>query len=535
MKKIFFFIFLGSLITPAFSMEKISTIVTETNTHSGQYFQVHPQEEISLNIHFPAQSNTVFIHQIPKNLTSITNLSVSDNCKVLQKKKIPFLILCKNTKKDISLSYTGSFSKSLLRTSQLSRSFSGFTAGRYTNSEGVKIKFFERNRFQLIRETGKEKTEKPSVKAQEKKQADQKPQKNTQEESAFHSRIWDTPKSHIILGHSQDNIIASVKINPEIEPVDVEKLTVLITDIDTTALYGDIPDDYKMIDTVSLWYQDGTPIKEKNGPIARALSVDTNKKALFNNLQLTVPEGGEYYFIGINTHKMLNNKSGSSISANLSTDPDDYTIRGLWSNTQYNASDILFSQESSPNQYILANKIVAQESDNQPTTLLKGENELLRFETSVVGGKSLFIHKILVDIAKTSDLSGGFRVDQLRLRYNGNIIASIDGENLTGIQTLTVGQCAGDDICSANEGTRHEIFNTGTFLLEAHTITAGDTFSSKNALTGTIQINGSSPGEDGIIWEDYGSGEDDGITIKWIDNSPNQEGVYSIRNTISAS
>lgn len=520
----------------AFASGEITDVQTKMEMHQGRYHGVESGEEVEVRITLPVANKAFLLHRIPKGFSVNGAVFVSDGCKAISKNNMPFLLLCKDVQTDISLSYTGFFESEDKMISK------GFTAGRYADTQNEIYRFFELFRFQIIPKQNNPK-ETPANK-EEKKQEEQQnsePDNDNQESSSpepsgpqeipARERILDSVVSKIIPDLSDDVLVASEKIDAENEPLIVDELTVVLQNIDTPELSRNIINDIDMIDSVSLWYQDGAPVMTTEGEQAETFAITSDGKATLNTLNLVIPEGGEQLFIGVNTREMLDDASGSAITAKFSDDSDDHDIRGYWSQEQYGVN--IFEDAEIPVQYILANKLVLTEIEEQPSSLFPGTRDILGFQGEVIGGDDLFLNEIEVDIQKTADAVNGFRVSKLHLLHEGNLIASLSGFDLVGEQMLVVGQCAGGDTCNNNAGIRgHEIGGTESFLIEAEIIPTGVGFSTNNALSATIDVNANSPGQDGAIWTDYGSGENDGVQIQWVDNNPEDRSITRIQNVV---
>jgi hypothetical protein len=540
MKKLHIIVF-TALFVPiaAFGSGNITEVETENNETQGRNTVVESHETVQVDISFPVEKTAFLLHRIPKDFLVMDQVTVSDGCKSIAKNDTPFLLLCKNVQTDISLSYKGYFEAE-------EKTFSkGFTAGRYSDSEGKVYRFFELIRF-LAKPKSKiknaEDIENEEKKEDKKKEDEPESQDDLADETSeeedttpdtipSRERKLDDLKSKIILDASEDILVGSEMIDAENEPLIADELTVVLENIDTPELSRNVANDRGMIDSVSLWYQDGTPVLTSAGKKAMTSAISSDGKAKINDLNLVIPEGGERIYIGVHTREMLDNASGSAITAKFSDDSDDHDVRGYWSNEEYGAG--IFTETESPVQYILANKVILKETEDQPVSLFPGFRDILKFEGEVIGGDDLFLNEIEVDIQKTSGATGGFRVARLRLRNEGNIIASVSGFDLTGIQNLVVGQCAGGDACNNNSGANgHEIGEKESFLVEAEIVPTGAGFSGDNSLSATIDINGNSPGQDGITWTDHGNNADDGVQIQWADNNPEDRSVTRIQNVV---
>jgi len=508
-------------------------IMTPGNIISGNIYEVVAKDRVDISSLLPTGTDTRFVLKIPAVLSDIESSTLPGECSIIKRLDVPALIVCIGIDGQLEIRFSGQIK------SPVSGSPSGFVAARGFLPDGKRWSYFAKftlhvkNTVEGSPNPSKTPAPTPASSPQPTRTPTPPPDVSSYEnpdDIPTHKRMLSNPVSQIIPDETQSAIVASAHFQPSVEAVIIRKLTVELNDINTGSLYGDIANDSDMIEAVTLWYQDGTPVLTKDGIPAKTVAISLLGKAVLDNLNLAIPEKGERLFIGLDTRAMFENQSGSAVTAEFSFGNNDADIRGFFSENQYGDEIVDAGLADSPTVYILANKLVADTATGGTEILKSGSNEVLPFTLDVLGGDEAYLREVDVDVSKTSS-GDGFRVIALRLRRDADIIASRSGGDLTGKQTLTIGQCAGGDVCDpAEEGGA--IFKKTNLIVEAVIEPLGDSLNKSNNLTATININSAAPDRDDIVWQDYGTGEDDGVEIRWIDLG-REKSLSTLERTIS--
>lgn len=448
----------------------------------------------------------ILLHHTPF-LKSDISLDDSSLCRLLPRKKAIFLCLFQKESPEFQYHVSSKFSTN-------TNTLRFLTFGKYGNKRDGFQSFFQREDLSFPQKTEEDVSHEPSE--------DTSPQASEVKYPKTRPPLPETrlrtipdPESNILLSGTKENVVGSFFFEPRNEPAIIEKLAVQINGVDTTGIFPDIPDDQGMVEAVSLWHQDGTPFLKKNGEMAKSGSIQSNGIVLFEGLQVVIPEEGERIFVTVDTLPMVRDRSGSTIFVTIPFLAGNTRIIGYFSQ-----KEMVFSSDippkSNPHFFIVRSRLQVEEDKSQPNTPLhSGKNNLLKFTLSAEGDREVFLQNIGVEISAFSHLEQSFSVTSLRLLQGGEVIASLSGEDLTGKQTLMVGSCATGDSCYSDSGNRYKIKSPRSFLIEANISSTGN-FSGDEVLGARIYINGTNPGEDGFLWEDYGSGENDGISLQWM-------------------
>ncbi len=236
--------------------------------------------------------------------------------------------------------------------------------------------------------------------------------------------------------------------------------------------------------------------------------------------------------------------------------PDGTTITATLANTvgaaaagddvEDNDNVQILATNASDSIYVFNNKVIAEESANQPTAVLitGTRQEMLKFDVDFTGDTSdePYIHRVdvtlegsnaCVDGDTTFDCDPVVGTAGIVYLYNGDneLIAATEATALDQTDfTLVVGTndsalplspdvvADATTLLAGNQPGEPISVNGETYTIRADiaTNTAGNT---DDAITTKISINGSTPatGQDDIFWIDGGSTGADGAVVQWID------------------
>lgn len=203
--------------------------------------------------------------------------------------------------------------------------------------------------------------------------------------------------------------------------------------------------------------------------------------------------------------------------------------------------------------YVFNNKVIVEKSASQPSgTLTDGTNkELLKFDVDFTGDTSdePFLYNVNVKIEGTNAcVAAAFAspcvdANAVVYLYNGdNELIATDVQSAAGDEdfvltvgtdTAVIGGLSTDiDLTAGSENIPGDpvAANGETYTIKADIVT--NTGAEGDAISATIDINGSAAGNDDIIWIDGGSTGSDGIAVKWIDLGPSSS-ITQIQNTLS--
>lgn len=514
-RKSIFLLLLVFLFSPfVFAEEEQGNIV---NISLGDSSSESSPDVSSLRVTFlleKQQSDTVVLfHSTPFPVASVS-LENASSCHLLPRKKATFLCVFRGETPEFQYGV----SSSLISTTKNAKLL---TFGKYGNTKEGFLSFFHQKDFSIPEE---KKNEDPSSESSSKTENTLPTSTKTLSLPEPRSRVLVDPTTNILLAGTEKNMIGSFFFEPVNEPAVIEKLVVKINDVNTTGIFSDVPDDSEMVGTVSLWYQDGTPFLKENGEPAKSSALQSDGTVLFEGLQAIIPEAGERIFVGVDILPMVQSRSGSTIFATIPASSET-RILGYWSQKEMLLSSNI-PPKSNPSFFIFRSRLqVEKEADQSMTPLHSGDNELLKFTLSSEGDQEVFLRSLEVEISSFPNSgSDSFSVTGLRLLQGRKIIASRSGGNLTGMQTLTIGSCALGDSCQSSDGNRQEVQEPQSFLLEAEISSTGN-FSPNASLEARIFMNGAEPGNDGFLWEDYGTGHNDGSMIRWV---PRNDGLTEI-------
>jgi hypothetical protein len=509
-----------------------TTIKAENAKKMGQFYQLEAETPFTVTVSLPVEFSAIVIHRIPDAFEEFTPEVMPSQCKVLEKRDrtsptnfSPFLIKCESPQ-DIMFSY----SAQIERTNVPKRSDFAFTAGSFISNQLERSRFFERIRFHVIEPF---EDEDEDVDADDDSDTDEDEEENEDDNDDRNDgviilnpikprdRVINDPNTKLLVSGEENSddfaIIGAFEFEPQREPALIRELTFIFENVDTSALYPDVADDFTVIDRVALFYQDGTSVKTISGQLAVTSAVNSSGEVWFNDLDAVIARGGEDLFIAVAVEPLSDNESGAAVRVRLSDDDNDYDIRGYTSRNRLSDAEVDLDDSVTPIFYVTESVLFAAESTEQPENLFSSRNELLKIDLDVPNRQEAILRKMHVDLQKSSGAgASGFDVKRLRLRQGGNIIASVSDNNLVGIIELTIGDCAVGDNCDVSETDGYEVSGQRTVVLEAEIEPIGGNLTGTNVLSARVAVNGNAPGFDGITWQDAGSGFDDGALFRWV-------------------
>lgn len=412
----------------------------------------------------------IFLAKLPPVFSDIQVLEKNAECLFLPPRK-PKIILCNRAENAIDLLFSAHINtdRTVVRTFSLEKT-------------GTQKSFF-RQKWDIAKQGQHQEQEREKGKKEVSLEANEDAASSSGESFLTLPKRRDLllsdPVSRILTDKSSDfEIVARAQVGSDIQPVILTKATV--------SFFGD----FSEIDRLALFASDGELLAE-------TLSIDAAGNAFFDGFSAHIAEGGEFVFLGV---KLLESKVGGSLSAHF----ENATAESYWNGERIFGG---FTQEVAPVFEVATNKLVIQESENQGQILKVGRNEALKIRLDVLGGGEVRIHNLFVSLFKGVS-EDGFSIDALRLFDDGKLVAKLIGGDLSGDQTLVLGDCA-DEICDTSS-----FFLSGetTFLLEANIATATGHLSERSTLNTEIRINGNKDGEDAVEWSD-----ENGQVFRWID------------------
>ena len=493
----------------------------------GQY-QVSEGKEVKIVTHIPEKKELLFLQKISRVLTNIEINPLPEECTIIARKEIPSLILCGKT--------TGGFDIVLRGTGKGgNQRGTGFSFLKYDDGSGKKKKeislhsFYSRtgekeakvienilsDESPLLEEkssssqekiSGISLTQKPysrrdsSVSSSKKTSLVEEPKKDltladiqggyaNPTNLPIREQVLAIPKPNIILTETTNNIVGRFTFHARKEPLIVEKMTVFFHNVKGA-------DSRSLLISARLLYADGTPVVKRTGQEAIAFISSTTGEAIFEDIDLGLPERSLHLFVAVDIDEAISGRMGGEIIASLATGDGPSRVRGFWSQK---TTALPLLSHNTPRYTVLRNKLLLKKAENQPGFLGNGSQQLLIFESHIQGDQEVF----LTDVFATINISGSFRVTELRLKKNGDTLASLSGTNLSGKQHFTL-PGNGEALSGRTEG----------FSLEA-TI-EGNSFGTNDSLGALIEINSTSNGKDDIKWRSYGEYGNDGVSMQWI-------------------
>ncbi len=323
-------------------------------------------------------------------------------------------------------------------------------------------------------------------------------------------RMVESPASKIVLGGEEDIFVASVDLVGNIESLNVNKITLIVDELDTAGVYNgsdlDISDDFNAIKSASLYYADNTPVLTKNGSVAETESV-VNNLITFDNLDFVIERKKDMsllLYVSVNQISEVDiARSGMAFVIGFPTDNSLCDIDGATSSADYSCSD-LFGDNDVNNIYVFNNKVSASLSSDQAESVFDGtRQEILAFDLVSSGvGNAKFTGIQDTYLACSDDDGSGLKITKIGVYQANNFLGSVSGFNL----------------CNSNVNI--------DFSTPLSISSSGDTITIEVDIEGSqasdrvsfdLDINGSAPGDDDICWQDYGTSGDNGMEICWID------------------
>lgn len=519
------FLFSSFLFLVFLPLASASFVDIDAKKQGGQY-QVSEGTRVEIITHIPQKTDLLFLQKIPRILTNIEIDPLPEECSIIARKKVPSLILCAKTEGgfDVVLRGTGkgenqrgtgfSFFKYDDGSEKKKKEISLHSFYSRTGEEKSKVIENILSHDLKLEEGGAKKEEEASTislsqKPSSRRKSTSSPKKispESEEEKGLtladiqggyanptnlpiREQILAIPRSNIILTETTNNIVGRFTFHATKEPLLVEKMTVFFHNVKGA-------DSRSLLVSARLLYADGTPVVKRTGQEAIAFISPTTGGAIFEDLDLGLPERNLHLFVAVDIDEAISGRMGGEIVASLATGDGPSRVRGFWS--QKTTALPLLSHDT-PRYTVLRNKLLLEKTENQPEFLGSGNQQLLIFESSVQGDQEVF----LTDVFATINISGSFQVTELRLKKNGDTIASLSGANLSGKQHFILPE-NGEALSERKEG----------FSLEA-TI-EGDSFGTNDSLGALIEINSTSNGKDDVKWRSYGEYGNDGVSMQWI-------------------
>ncbi len=362
-----------------------------------------------------------------------------------------------------------------------------------------------------------------------------------------------TPDEAIVSGE-EDVPVAIFEFEAQNESAHIEDITLKIVNADTTSELGiDIANDHNAIAEVALYDgSTGAPVLTKNGSAARTVSISSGS-AFFEDLNLIADEDDDLLFmVAVQLKEVSDNtsaRSGMAFALEIDTTGES-TVRGVDSGNEISLATLSGNTKGNT-MYVFANNVIAEKVDDSTNLVPASQDDLLRLTLTKANSSDAFLHAVEADVS----ISGGVTIDNVGLYNSSNELISYSKVPTSGntyILTAGIEDSNGDGANDAGSaGANGLLFNTSS-LAELPT-SSGDLYDGiKNpsetysiradiALTGgdaqvvtSIDINGSFPGVDGIIWRDAGTDDgEDGVNIQWIDLGEADESTTKIEHVLS--
>jgi hypothetical protein len=318
------------------------------------------------------------------------------------------------------------------------------------------------------------------------------------------------------------------------------------------AAAADVANDADAIDSIALfYYDDGTAVKKTTGQAATVPTIDTSGvtgEALFQDLDLIIEDGESTLLeVRVDLKEMDDNdsnataRSGMTFNVALDLTTAKSEVRGVDSGDTFEDADITSDDDlgggganeatfAGDNMYVTNNKVIAELSGNQSTSLSDGLKEILKFTANSSGDNSddPFLAEVEVTVVGTGTACvgsaaacGGANAGKVYLYNDDNTLiataaAPTSGTTTNGVWTLT--PTTPDEIDGGSE----------IYIIKADLYSDG----ADNALTATIDINSSTIGNDGITWRDGGTDGTDGVLVQWIDLGESDTSTTRIENEL---
>ena len=406
----------------------------------------------------------------------------------------------------------------------------------------------------------------------------------------------DTADASIILGGTTGNYVGAFEFDADEENAQVDELTVLIGNADTSAYLtetatdgsvtaaSDVLNDYQAIQKVGLFYEDGTAVKKTNGSDASTTSISANglhfAKAKLNSLDLIIDrDTDEVLFVAVDTYDVdttTTARSGMAFDVSLSFNEgsDDFDVKGYSSGADYStvaavgggadievddeALDLDIDDDQNPNtgdpvveatfagnNHYIVNNTVTVTKPSQSSALATGEKDALKFTLASTGDGDTDLVMVKGNLSVSSS---AVTLDAVALYRGSELVAKCTSDGTTAVAA------AGDFYCVAGDTDGNGTVDSSDDSVDVSIASSGDTFTIKPNITGTaaensltvsIDINAtnitdggttaviSAANNDGIVWVDYGTDGTDGVELDWIDLGTGDESTSNIENTLS--
>jgi|GEM_PF-4549191 len=370
----------------------------------------------------------------------------------------------------------------------------------------------------------------------------------------------------IVLENATNVDTAAFRFNANKEDAAVNDLTVKIDGL-ADDLDGDLTNDtydcdgvpsfpptvitcYKdAVDSVMLYYKDGTAVQTTGGGAVVANSIDSTGRADLKNMDLIIDKDEDsILFVRTATSPIADTdigRSGMTFRAALilNEGTDDFDITGADSGTDYTTvgavgsganieTDVgtagLETTSAGNLMYLLNNSLTVTKPTGQQTLLTIGTaQELLKFTVTPTGSNTTYIKSVIVDVTKSdNDADASLVINNVDL-YSGSTKIG-DGTVVGTTWTILIDPAYAQKVTIG--GVDFDAVNTGgeTYLIKADV--AG--VEVDDVATTTMKINSIEPGTDGLVFRDYGTTGLDGVNVRWVDLGAADESTSQIQNRI---
>ncbi len=341
-----------------------------------------------------------------------------------------------------------------------------------------------------------------------------------------------TPDSRILISGTEGNIVSGFEFESNLESIKLQDLTFSVVETDTTSTLGrDVPHDSTAIDSLSLFFVDGTPVLKENGENASSGVVDADGKIKFQNLDLVVEEDTPLVlYASVDLNDIAGNtspRSGMAFSIKLSADSGDHTLKGITSESDYDIGDVLADSNTPKIMVVLKNEIAIVQEESQEILIPGNGVEILKFRILKSSQSEAFMRQLTLEISLTEDP----RISNIALYNDDNELIAFDPFFArSGPVTLVMGTIANEAVNAgyavdadnlaefpAGSGKMYESVGGDSEVYTVKADIAG--INRDDKITVVLRVNGSEPGtsSDGLVWRDEGirSGEE-GMDIQWV-------------------
>ena len=343
----------------------------------------------------------------------------------------------------------------------------------------------------------------------------------------------DTADASIILGGTTGNYVGAFEFDADEEDAQIDELTVLIGNVDTSAVLtataadgtvgdaADVLNDYQAIQKVGLFYEDGTAVKKTNGSDASTTSISNNglhfAKAKLNSLDLIIDrDTDEVLFVAVDTYEVdttTTARSGMAFDVSLSFNEgsDDFDVKGYSSGADYSTvaavgggADIEVDDEAldldvdddqdvdtgdpvveatfAGNSHYIVNNTLTVTKPDQSSALATGEKDALKFTLASTGDgdTDLVMVKGNLSVSSADVTVGGVSL------YRGSELVAVCTDGAATPAAAT----GGDFYCLAGDTDGNGAIADGTDeSVDVSIASSGDTFTIKPNITGTAAEN----------------------------------------------